>query len=613
MPGRTNLSGELPIKNSTDQRRSDSAALQRMPSLAVLIGFIFGLGYLFLMPPFQIPDEASHFNRAISVASGSCVAQGKTAIPQDLFRFETAFPGFLERQNGVRRWVAKADLVPWLHPQPFLGAAAEVSNPNSSLYSCLPYFPSALALLVSRAVHSPPLVVLYAGRFANLAAFLALIYASLRVLPDFRLHLLALVIMPMILHQAASWSADALTLGTTFFLLAYILKLTFDPAVSKISRRQIAILCAAVVICSLMKFNLWLIFAVGLVPSIRLNKPWNRWLLVGAALALACLSVAGWQAVNQANTAAYLQFKKGLGIDIPANSEFIRHHPGLVLENIGASLIHSARLAIMFVGFLGWIAIPLPRKVVLAYFACLTLLAITQTTRVRLTTDQRILLAFISMASIVLIFVLMFDFDTTFKYIADVHRSVEPILSIQGRYFIPIGLLVMLVFSNRRYRIPSRVALLLTLLVSGWANASAYYLIYKDYYSRAYLKAASVFGIRWPDGQTFLCIDGGLHRIPDTQTLIYLHLQRPLLTGIPAEESVLVTKPFPALPGRVLKTADNPAIYFIDNGERHPIPDPATQIALGLTDVQVVPSAILQAIPVGPALQPVASPSLPLR
>ncbi len=614
MPTITNINRELEGDESFSRAHRDDTTFKITPLLAVLIGLVFGLGYLCLMPPFQIPDEASHFNRAVSVASGHCVAQGKTEIPRELFNFETAFPGFLERQKGIGRWVAKNDLTRWLHSQPSGDGAAQVSNPNSSLYSCLPYLPGASSLVVSRFLHLPPLMVLYAGRLANLASFLALIYASLHVMPDFRLHVLALAIMPMTLHQAASWSADALTLGTTFFLLAYILKLSFDPAIERIRGRQIALLGAAVLVCSLMKFNLWLVFTVALIPVARLKTRWHRWLLMGATVTLALACVTGWQAVNQTNTIAYLNFKKAIGIDITANTEFIRRHPALVLENMGASLTQQGgRLAIMFVGFLGWIAIPLPRKVVLAYLACLALLAATQTGRVRLATYQRLLLAVISAASILITFVLMFDFDTTARYIADVHRSVEPILSIQGRYFIPIGLLVMLVFSNRRYRVPSRVALGLTLLVSCWANASAYYLIYKDYYSRAYLKAAPVLGIRWPDGKTFLCADGVLHRITGTETLAYLHFHRPLVIGKPIEESVLVKDAFPALPGRVLRTADDPAIYFVDDGARHSIPNPTTQIALGLTEVQIVPATVMQAIPQGPALKPIAPAPVPLR
>jgi uncharacterized membrane protein len=64
------------------------------------------------------------------------------------------------------------------------------------------------------------IVVLYGARLANLVVYLLLVYVALRILPLGRPVLFCIALMPMTLHQAASVSADALTIASAFLLRA---------------------------------------------------------------------------------------------------------------------------------------------------------------------------------------------------------------------------------------------------------------------------------------------------------------------------------------------------------------------------------------------------------
>ena len=101
----------------------------------------------------------------------------------------------------------------------------------SNLYSCVPYIPPAAGFWLARRLHASLLEALYLARVVNLAAYLILVCLALYILPDLRILLFGLALMPMSLHQGASLSADSLTFGATFLLCAIILALAFGPAI----------------------------------------------------------------------------------------------------------------------------------------------------------------------------------------------------------------------------------------------------------------------------------------------------------------------------------------------------------------------------------------------
>ncbi|HEX6501968.1 MAG TPA: hypothetical protein VF011_01885 [Terriglobales bacterium] len=90
---------------------------------------------------------------------------------------------------------------------------------------------------------------------------------------------------------------------------------------------------------------------------------------------------------------------------------------------------------------------------------------------------------------------------------------------------------------------------------------------------------------------------------PDTQTFNYMGLDANSVQTIPiiAFLSIPAGPPFPSRTDWTVLQGSGPAIYLMNNGQRHLIPDPPTFNALGLTSdaVESVADADLNSIPLG--------------
>src|ERR1039458_2412358 len=310
-------------RGATVRRRIEGARLrlpkwtaEQIPTLFVALALPLGIGYVFLMPPLQVADEGAHLVRAYGISQGHCIATVETMVPRTLDELEARFPDHVESVGRVTMAELRNLLRAPLHSESVVPATAVASN----LYSCVPYMFEASVLRFGTMWGASPLALLYLARLANLGAFIAITWLALRMLPDFRLLLLLLALMPMTLHQAASASADGFSTAATFFLCAYVLRLAFDGRNVIVQRLQYLVLIAAVVAVSLAKFNIWLILLVFLIPAAKLGSSRARWLALAACVVCACGAAFAWQYANRHNIETFRLHTLGSGVDQVANA-----------------------------------------------------------------------------------------------------------------------------------------------------------------------------------------------------------------------------------------------------------------------------------------------------
>lgn len=124
------------------------------------------------------------------------------------------------------------------------------------------------------------------------------------MIPDFRLILFAVALMPMVLHQASSLSADALTIAMSFLFVAVILRLSFDEGVRTL-RTQEYVLVAFITLGTMScKFNLWMLLLLLLIPGQKFPNRSARWVFITGCTMLSIGVTAMWQWANQANMLA---------------------------------------------------------------------------------------------------------------------------------------------------------------------------------------------------------------------------------------------------------------------------------------------------------------------
>jgi uncharacterized membrane protein len=409
----------------------------------LVISLSFGVLFALITPPFQTPDEPSHFFRAVSLSEGQLftVTQGAdrgASLPAWSVELATALLGSLpirpdettslakiidggelaERQRG-RRFV----------PLPPAGMRDRLGY-SAANYPPGPYLVTAIALRVAAASGAPPLVAFYAGRLANLTFAACLIFLAIRVTPIGKWVFALLALTPMSLHLLASYSADAFTIATTLLLTALVLRACYTTDPLSIHARP-SLPVAGFLAAIAKPTGALILLAPFAIPRKHFRSAGAYAGFLGAyglSLVAGLFITVIWSG-DGARTAVP---------DISASRQVahILQHPfdfaGVLFRTY---LEYSPRYFVELIGKLGWMDVFLPSIVIVTYYAVLIFAARMSAV---VTTTQRGWLLAIFGASTLAVFVMMYCGLPVGS------RLVE---GVQGRYFLPAAPLLFTAFA----------------------------------------------------------------------------------------------------------------------------------------------------------------------
>jgi uncharacterized membrane protein len=190
----------------------------RIHHLYLIVALIWGTIQVFLMPPFQVPDEPAHFLKSWGVAQGYVRAPDmRIPVPANVIKMLTECD-----PEKVRQGLCHVDKV-----LAFL--QVKIASPDRevfchvSAYNPLGYFPQALGLKLAQLFDLSLLHAFFLGRFFNLLAGIFLISAAIKFSPLGKEIFFFTGLLPMTIHQLASFSNDALTISGLMFFNSQIL------------------------------------------------------------------------------------------------------------------------------------------------------------------------------------------------------------------------------------------------------------------------------------------------------------------------------------------------------------------------------------------------------
>jgi uncharacterized membrane protein len=441
----------------------------------LLAGLLYGLVLLVVTPPFQVPDEPTHFYRAYALSEGEPWATHGEAglgavLPASLQELGTGLRGDLpshpERKIRPEK-VLRALQVPLEEER-----RAFTDYRAAAQFTLVPYLPQAAGIAVARGLGAPALGLLYAARLANLFAATFLIALGLRWLPSFSWLLTMLALTPMALFLRASASADALTTAVAFLLAGAVARLAWGEE-RQGGWRDVAVLTAsAAALCLTKPVYVTLAFVVLLIPAARL--PGGR---RGPALLLFFAITAAAFGLAMATAGAVdVPIRPDAPVDRDRQVQAALAEPLRVAWILTEDYLHLGRRYVaQIVGQLGWLDANLPHPFLWGYAAVLGLLALFDTRRtVVVSLGQRALLILVAVATLAL--VSASQYATWTPYRAD---HVE---GIQGRYFIPLAPAAAWILHSRRFAAdPARLARvlpglsLLSFVATLWIVVRRYY------------------------------------------------------------------------------------------------------------------------------------------
>ena len=429
----------------------------RLDYAYLCLALIAGLCMVLLTPPFQNPDEPSHYHRAWSLAEGQLMANDDSTvvIPTAVAELPEALGSSMVdwSQNSYSSATARR-----LLGQP-IGAERSTVFSSAGAAGPIGYLPAIAAIEMTRVVGRSPLAALYLARLLNLAAATLLTFLAIRMAPFGKLLFALAALLPMTVAQYASLSPDALAISGAFLFASLVL---YYAQKKSLSGRDIALLAATgAVLLNAKQGSEVLALLVFLIP-LRVFSSVKRYVVsvlavLGSAVVIGLIPLL----IAPSDTEAIRRlWGPGFEGDPSAQTRFVLDHPWGFTKVLGTTL-HALtfRLFEQAGGTLGWLTVFLPQMILLVLLVLLALL-FSYRDAVSLSAWQRSVLAIVAGVYIVAVMAAL--------YVgwSPLHSPV--VTGLQGRYFIAVLPLALLSV----YRLPpGRRLVFATLVILGAAGA----------------------------------------------------------------------------------------------------------------------------------------------
>ncbi|HET9907074.1 MAG TPA: DUF2142 domain-containing protein [Anaerolineales bacterium] len=431
-----------------------------------LILLTVGVPMVLLIPPGAGYDEEDHLVRVWEMSFFSFIPG---QIPPQAMQYPKVFRDFAYRHQAG----GMIDSDYW---QNYSGVSlyerGSVSREinTKSVYSPALLLPQAMVLrYVGRPADLPALTIFYLCRFAGLISYLVLIWFAIRLIPFGKWILLVLALSPIAMFQATTISADAISNGLGFLFIAGCLNVAESK---EINWKECGALVFLVFLLFLAKLNLVPLILLPfllLLPSKFTNKG-IYFFFLAMVFVLFVIEVAAW------NRIASLQLDPVLANEANVTEQilYIFGHPFRFLQIIITDFITNG-----WAYFQGWINgygyYYWTPPAIVSLFYLLSLGSVLFVDSAAHFVEKRFQFAFI------LTFIASYFATILSLYLTFTPVGADEILGVQGRYFVPLVLLLFFLLSGvsglKKFTVPSSkwtvgfLALALCLNILGIALA----------------------------------------------------------------------------------------------------------------------------------------------
>lgn len=209
---------------------------------------LLAISFLVICPNGNEPDSLNHFLRAYEISQGKLVAKsddmtkvGGDYLPSNLEMFNKK-DALLDKDNEV-----------WY------------SFSNTAIYSPISYIPQSVGIKLASFFTNSPYILMYAGRITNMLLCLALCILAIYLIPFKDESIFYLAALPISLQEFVSLSPDGLTIALSLLFVSYILYLRQKI---KITKKDMSILLILAIVLSLLKIvYIGLLFLIFLLPN----------------------------------------------------------------------------------------------------------------------------------------------------------------------------------------------------------------------------------------------------------------------------------------------------------------------------------------------------------
>ncbi len=469
----------------------------------LIVGFIFGLTFLILTPPFQVPDEPNHFYRAWQIASGQLFPTKQdnrlgSFMPKSLIK---AVNAHLDIKGNPYAKTSFKNIREQLQIKLDDKTLEFVDFPNTALYTPISYLPQAISIAVFKLLGFSPVWILYFTRLTVLFLWLLVVYRVIKMLPIFKWFFTFSALLPMCVFINMSVSADVITNLLGFLWIGNVFKFAFGGNLLR-KQQMISLFLLAIFIASAKYVYTPIVFLIFLIPTrkfpkTRFFKSYGLHVCVILLAFLVAFIGSRYASKTYISNASYNQSHL-VGLDVPYGTDingqikYLKDHPKKISEVVYKGFIHSFEmLQTTYIGVLGWLDVHISSFFIYLSYLSLFLILLKENYNSKFIIKiwQRFIIFSIG---ILLMFLIYLS-----QYLSWAGVGSEYCGGIQGRYFITVLPLVFLglIFVPFKHKIILPFSIIASLLILLIFVKSLYdrFLLSPPKYTEIYCDAEKMF------------------------------------------------------------------------------------------------------------------------
>lgn len=414
----------------------------------IIVYLLIGITYMFVLIPFSVQDEPTHFAQAYAISSEWL---GQDSIDE--------YGRVYVYQNGLRRinWCGNAHTQYRFWSDWSYGnipcKEISIKYVYSSVLHRYVYYAPALGITIARIMALPYQFVLLFGRLTNFMLFVLICWLALRINRKMQRSIMAIMLLPQVIWLGISMSYDAWNMAFSILLFSYCMYCREKETL--VSWKDMLILASIGILLAPVKFIYFVMaFAVLLIPYKAFKNHWYQFMCYGSTIIsalLAALIARGSSAVNYATT----ETVDVRSVDI-VNLDRQRYTIQWVLYNpirtikVYLNTMFEQTENYIYKGINGEIIEAAPKIIIFSILAIMILIMMDEVNAMNNyhNKDRIISIGIIATGCGLVLTTFLFVYSFVYEY------SIGIIEGVHGRYFLPFICFLPLAIRNSMFSIP---------------------------------------------------------------------------------------------------------------------------------------------------------------
>ena len=263
---------------------------KQLYKIYVPIAIVLGIIYFILSPFYTGSDEYAHFLRIYEISEGVLVTPVTENASGSMLPNAIA-ESFVKNANEIKYGNIK-DMIKVKINDNETRLYTDVYT-NTSLYNPIQYVPQLVGVSIGKIFNLGPYMLGVLGRLTNFIFYLIITTLALKILPRHKLFAMTILLSPAIFNTATTLSADAVTNATILLFISYILNLIYSE--DKMKKKDYVILGILTILISIFKIvYLPLVGLLFLIPNEKYNSKKEKYISTSLMIFLGAVLSATW-------------------------------------------------------------------------------------------------------------------------------------------------------------------------------------------------------------------------------------------------------------------------------------------------------------------------------